>query len=94
MAKAFNTPVISALGYTIRHEDGRGDITYTVNSQTDGKGKAGFFQITRPDGSSSGRIGSVTMNANGKVTFRAAEAPTGTRIRPTIIFDNKKDKDK
>ena len=87
LAKDFNTNVLSSPGYVRRSESANGDISYTANSQADGKGSARWFQMTKPDGTASGRLGSVTMHADGKVTFRAAEAPTGTRIRPTETVD-------
>jgi RHS repeat-associated protein len=87
LAKDFNTSVVAATGYVRRSESSNGDITYSVNSRTDGKGVAGSFRIARPDGSSSGKIASVTMRADGKVTFKAAEAPLGSRIKPTVTVD-------
>lgn len=87
LAKDFNTNVLSSPGYVRRSESANGDITYTSNSQADGKGSARWFQMTKPDGTTSGRLGSVTMRADGKVTFRAAEAWTGTRIKPTETVD-------
>ena len=87
LAKDFNTNVLSSPGYVRRSESANGDITYTANSRADGNGSTRWFQMTKPDGTMSGRLGSVTMRADGKATFRAAEAPTGTRIKPTEIID-------
>lgn len=92
LAKDFNTNVLSSPGYVRRSESASGDITYTANSQADGKGSARWFQMTKPDGTTSGRLGSVTMRADGKVTFRAAEAPTGTRIKPTETIDSNRER--
>ena len=86
IAKQFNTKVLAAVGYVIRKDGKDGSITYTVNHNTDGKGSPGYFNITNPDGSASGRIGSVKMTSDGKVTFTAADPQTGTHIRSQVTI--------
>ncbi len=90
LAKDFNTTVISSTGYLKKSETSDGDITFYANSRTDGKGLPRWFQLTSPAGNTSGRIGSITMHANGKVTFKAAEAPAGSHIKPTVTVDPEK----
>lgn len=89
LAKDFGTNVISSAWFVRRQESNAGDITYTSNTTPDGSGEARWFHMTTPDGRSSGKIGSVTMRSDGKVTFRGADAPTGTRIKPSITIDIK-----
>ena len=83
LAKDFNVKAISAPGYVRRSTSPNGDITYTTNSRLDGSGAARWFQLTAPDGKTSGRIGSVTQHSDGKISFTPyrAEAPTGSNIK-------------
>ncbi|WP_386341853.1 RHS repeat-associated core domain-containing protein [Xanthomonas citri pv. citri] len=87
LAKDFNTSVISTVWYVRRSESSSGEITYAPNTKLDGTGSEGFFNLTRPDGTSSGKIASITMRADGKITFRGAGAPTGSHIKPKITID-------
>ncbi|MGQ9448333.1 hypothetical protein, partial [Xanthomonas citri] len=87
LAKDFNTSVISTVWHVRRSESSSGEITYTPNTKLDGTGSEGFFNLTRPDGTSSGKIASITMRADGKIKFRGAEAPTGSHIKPKITID-------
>ncbi|WP_313459992.1 RHS repeat-associated core domain-containing protein [Stenotrophomonas sp.] len=89
LAKDFNTSVISSAWFVRRGESSNGDITYTANTKLDGSGGSRWFHVTGPDGRSTGRIGSITMHANGKATFKAAEAPLGSKIKPSVKLEFK-----
>ncbi|MBB5884357.1 hypothetical protein DYQ93_16665 [Xanthomonas sp. LMG 8992] len=82
LARDFNTKVLAGTGYVRRGENKDGDITYTVNSKKDGTGYSRYFEVFNKDGSSGGRIGSVTQKSDGTVSFTAVDAPTGSHIRP------------
>ncbi|MEL1264112.1 RHS repeat-associated core domain-containing protein [Pseudoxanthomonas putridarboris] len=87
LAQDFDTKVISATGYVKMSESKNGDLTFTANSRADGKGQARWFQMTDSSGKNSGRIGSISMRSDGKVTFKAAEASVGSRIKDSVTVD-------
>jgi len=69
VATTFNTSVISGFGYVVRERSSDGTITYRVKEKAKDKGKDKWFIITRPDGTSSGKIRSITMGPDGKISF-------------------------
>ena len=81
IARDFDTKVISSPGFIKQHVDADGNITFYSNSRGDGTGTASWFQVTDQQGNTYGKITSITMSSDGKVTFNRNSSSVGSSVK-------------